>query len=66
MPFFLEVETTDVGFTFAGSETEAASTTICIPHGEFSQGTSVNVVSNESVSTGWLPTSTTTVSTVTS
>ena len=25
-------ETTDVGFTFAGGETEAASTKICIPH----------------------------------
>ena len=26
------IETTDVGFTFAGGETEAASTNICIPH----------------------------------
>ena len=42
------IETTDVGFTFAGGETEAASTKICIPHAEFSQGVSVNVVSNES------------------
>ena len=41
------IETTDVGFTFAGGETEAASTKICIPHAEFSQGVSVNVVSNE-------------------
>ena len=42
------IETTDVGFTFAGGETEAASTRICIPHAEFQQGISVNVVSNES------------------
>ena len=41
-------ETTDVGFTFAGGETEAASTNICIPHAEFPQGISVKVVSNES------------------
>ena len=41
------VETTDVGFTFAGG-TEAASTGICIPHAEFTQRISVNVVSNES------------------
>ena len=33
---------------FAGGETEAASTEICIPHAEFPQGISVNVVSNES------------------
>ena len=39
---------TDVGFTFAGGETEAASTNICIPHAEFPQGISVNDVSNES------------------
>ena len=40
-------KTTDVGFTFAGGETEAASANICIPHAEFPQGISVNVVSNE-------------------
>ena len=38
------IETTDVGFTFAGGETEAASTKICIPHAEFPQGISVNDV----------------------
>ena len=42
------IETTDVGFTFAGGETEAANTKICIPHAEFPQGISVNVGSNES------------------
>ena len=42
------IETTDVGFTFAGGETEAASTNICTPHAEFPQGISANVVSNES------------------
>ena len=42
------VETTDVGFKFAGGGTEAACTKICIPHAEFPQGVSVNVVSNES------------------
>ena len=42
------IETTDVGFTFASGETEAANTKICIPHAEFPQGISVNVVSNES------------------
>ena len=42
------IETTDVGFTFAGGESEAASTNICIPHAEFPQRISVNVVSNES------------------
>ena len=42
------IETTDVGFTFAGGEMEAASTNICIPHAELPQGISVNVVSNES------------------
>ena len=42
------IETTDVAFTFAGGETEAANTNICIPHAEFPQGISVNVVSNES------------------
>ena len=42
------IDTTDAGFTFAGGETEAASTKICIPHAEFPQGISVNVVSNES------------------
>ena len=41
------IETSDVGFTFAGGETEAAKTNICIPHAEFPQGFSVNVVSNE-------------------
>ena len=39
------IEMTDVGFSFAGGETEAASTNICIPHAEFPQGISVNVVS---------------------
>ena len=43
-----KIETTDVGFTFAGGDTEAASTNICTPHAEFPQGISVNVVSNES------------------
>ena len=42
------IGTTDVGFTFAGGETEAASTEICVPHGEFPQSVSVNLVSNES------------------
>ena len=42
------IELTDVGFTFAGGETEAANTKICIPHAEFPQAVSVNVVSNES------------------
>ena len=42
------IETTDVGFAFAGGETEAASTNIWIPHAEFRKGISVNVVSNES------------------
>ena len=42
------IETTDVGFTFAGGETQAANTKICIPHAEFPQGISVNVVSDES------------------
>ena len=42
------IETTDMGFTSAGGETEAASTKICIPHAELPQGISVNVVSNES------------------
>ena len=42
------IETTDVGFTFAGGETEAANTKICLPHAEFPRGISVNVVSNES------------------
>ena len=42
------IETTDVGFTFAGGETEAASTKICMPHAEFPHGISVNVVLNES------------------
>ena len=41
-------ETADVGFTFAGGETEAASTNMCVPHAELPQGISVNVVSNES------------------
>ena len=41
------IETTDVGFTFAGGETEAAITKICIPHAELPQGISVNVVSKE-------------------
>ena len=42
------IQTFDVGFTFAGGEMEAASTKTCIPHAEFPQGISVNVVSNES------------------
>ena len=42
------IETTDVGFTFAGGETDAASMNIWIPHAEFPQGISVSVVSNES------------------
>ena len=42
------IETTDVGFTFAGGGTEAASTKICIPHAGLPQGVSVNVASNES------------------
>ena len=42
------IETTDVGFTFAGGETEAASTRICIPHADCPQGIWVNVVSNVS------------------
>ena len=42
------IEMTAVGFTFAGGETEAASTEICAPHAEFPQGISVIVVSNES------------------
>ena len=37
-----------LAFTFAGGETEAANTKICIPVAEFPQGISVNVVSNES------------------
>ena len=41
-------ETTDISFTFARGETEAASTRICIPRAEFPQGISVNVLSNES------------------
>ena len=42
------IETTNVGFTFAGGETGATSTKICFPHAEFPQGISVNVVPNES------------------
>ena len=42
------IETTDVGFTFAGGKKDAASTNIWIPHAEFPQGISVNVVSIES------------------
>ena len=42
------IETTDVGFTFAGGETKATSTNTWIPHAEFLQGISVNFVSNES------------------
>ena len=42
------VETTSVGFTFAGSETAAASTDIWILHSEFPQGILMNVVSSES------------------
>ena len=36
------IETTEVGFTFAGGETEAASTKNCIPHAEFPQRISAN------------------------
>ena len=43
------IETTDVGFTFAGGETEAASTNIWIPHSESPQGISVQVVSNSTL-----------------
>ena len=42
------IEAIDVGFTFDGGETEAASTNIWIPDVEFPQGISVNFVSNES------------------
>ena len=42
------VETTGVGFTFAGGETAAASTEIWVPHSEFPQGILMNVVSSES------------------
>ena len=41
-------ETTDVGFTFAAGETEAASTKIWTPHAELPQGILMIVVSNES------------------
>ena len=47
-PTSTTIETTDVGFTFAGGETDAASTKICLSHAEFPQGIPVNVVSNES------------------
>ena len=47
-PTSTTTETTDVGFTFAGGETDAASTKICLSHAEFPQGILVNVVSNES------------------
>ena len=70
------IETTDVGFTFAGGEPEAASTKNCIPHAESRRGISVNVVSNESTpfligldvlrEYGWSSTTTTTVFTVAS
>ena len=47
------IETTDVGFPFAGGETEAASSKVWIPHGEFAHGNysecgaeSVNTVSH--------------------
>ena len=42
------IEMADVGFTFAGGETEAANTKVCIPHAEFPQGISVNDESSES------------------
>ena len=42
------IETTDVGFTFAGGQTEAASAKICVPPAEFPQRISENVVSNGS------------------
>ena len=42
------IEVTDVGFPFAGGETEAANTNISIPHSEFPQRNSVNVVANQS------------------
>ena len=32
------IETTDVGFTFAGGKTEVASTNVWTPHAEFPQG----------------------------
>ena len=47
-PTSTTIETTDVGFTFAGGETDAASTKICLSHADFPQGILVNVVSNES------------------
>ena len=47
-PTSTTTETTDVGFTFAGGETDAASTKICLSHAEFPQRIPVNVVSNES------------------
>ena len=40
--------TIDVGFTFAGHETEAASTTIWMPHSDCPMGLSAKVVSNVS------------------
>ena len=40
------VETTYVGFTFAGGETEAASTKVWTPHSDVPQGIAVNVVPN--------------------
>ena len=71
----ITIETTDVGFTFAGGQTEAANTKICVPHADFLPGISVNVVSNESTpflivwmcyeSMGWSSTTTTIVCTVT-
>ena len=42
------IEPPDVGFEFAGGETEAASVKIWIPHAKFPQGISVNRVSNGS------------------
>ena len=69
------IETTDVGFTFAGGETEAANTKICVPHADILPGISVNVVSNEStpflivwmcyVGMGWSSITTAIVCTVT-
>ena len=73
-PTSTTIETTDVGFTFAGGETDAVSMKFCLSHAEFLQGIPVNVVSNESTpfligldvlrETGWSSTTTTIVSTV--
>ena len=49
----ITIETTDVGFTFAGGETDAASTNIWIPHAEFPQGISVHVVKRVDTLSHW-------------